>query len=202
MRDNRNNQNYEDRIQEMDKAKITLKTLLRGGDGLSEKQEEIRSIFMYLVSGGLTTLANLVCFYLFDYFVKAELNVVIFGKEFDMLLLINQVIAWFVAVIVAYVTNRAFVFVSNNSIIKEFLSFAAARIATLVTIELGLFSVMVMLCESVLKTPEDAVIFSIGGFTVTALFVVKIVNSVILVVANYVLSKIFVFKKTDKETNK
>lgn len=192
----------EDRIQEMDKARITLKTLLRGGDGLSEKQEEIRSIFMYLVSGGLTTLANLVCFYLFDYFVKAELNVVIFGKEFDMLLLINQVIAWFVAVIVAYVTNRAFVFVSNNSIIKEFLSFAAARIATLVTIELGLFSVMVMLCESVLKTPEDAVIFSIGGFTVTALFVVKIVNSVILVVANYVLSKIFVFKKTDKETNK
>lgn len=192
----------EDRIQEMDKAKITLKTLLRGGDGLSEKQEEIRSIFMYLVSGGLTTLANLVCFYLFDYFVKAELNVVIFGKEFDMLLLINQVIAWFVAVVVAYVTNRAFVFVSNNSIIKEFLSFAAARIATLVTIELGLFSVMVMLCESVLKTPEDAVIFSIGGFTVTALFVVKIVNSVILVVANYVLSKIFVFKKTDKETNK
>lgn len=192
----------EDSIQEMDKAKITLKTLLRGGDGLSEKQEEIRSIFMYLVSGGLTTLANLVCFYLFDYFVKAELNVVIFGKEFDMLLLINQVIAWFVAVIVAYVTNRAFVFVSNNSIIKEFLSFAAARIATLVTIELGLFSVMVMLCESVLKTPEDEVIFFIGGFTVTALFVVKIVNSVILVVANYVLSKIFVFKKTDKETNK
>lgn len=186
----------------MGKTKITLRTLLRGGDGLSEKQEEIRSIFMYLVSGGLTTLANLVCFYLFDYFVKAELNVVIFGKEFDMLLLINQVIAWFVAVIVAYVTNRAFVFVSNNSIIKEFLSFAAARIATLVTIELGLFSVMVMLCESVLKTPEDAVIFSIGGFTVTALFVVKIVNSVILVVANYVLSKIFVFKKTDKETNK
>lgn len=192
----------EDRIQEMDKARITLKTLLRGGDGLSEKQEEIRSIFMYLVSGGLTTLANLVCFYLFDYFVKAELNVVIFGKEFDMLLLINQVIAWFVAVIVAYVTNRAFVFVSNNSIIKEFLSFAAARIATLVTIELGLFSVMVMLCESVLKTPENTVMFSIGGFTVTALFVVKIVNSVILVVANYVLSKIFVFKKTDKETNK
>lgn len=192
----------EERIQEMDKAKITLKTLLRGGDGLTEKQEKIRSIFMYLVSGGLTTLANLVCFYLFDFFVKAELNVVIFGKEFDMLLLINQVIAWFVAVIVAYVTNRAFVFVSNNSIIKEFLSFAAARIATLVTIELGLFSVMVMLCESVLKTPEDAVIFSIGGFTVTALFVVKIVNSVILVVANYVLSKIFVFKKTDKETNK
>lgn len=192
----------EDRIQEMDKAKITLRTLLRGGDGLTEKQEKIRSIFMYLVSGGLTTLANLVCFYLFDYFVKAELNVVIFGKEFDMLLLINQVIAWFVAVVVAYVTNRAFVFVSNNSIIKEFLSFAAARIATLVTIELGLFSVMVMLCESVLKTPEDAVIFSIGGFTVTALFVVKIVNSVILVVANYVLSKIFVFKKTDKETNK
>lgn len=192
----------EDRIQEMDKARITLKTLLRGGDGLTEKQERIRSIFMYLVSGGLTTLANLVCFYLFDYFVKAELNVVIFGKEFDMLLLINQVIAWFVAVVVAYVTNRAFVFVSNNSIIKEFLSFAAARIATLVTIELGLFSVMVMLCENVLKTPEDAVMFSIGGFTVTALFVVKIVNSVILVVANYVLSKIFVFKKTDKETNK
>lgn len=192
----------EDRIQEMDKAKITLKTLLRGGDGLTEKQEKIRSIFMYLVSGGLTTLANLVCFYLFDYFVKAELNVVIFGKEFDMLLLINQVISWFVAVIVAYVTNRAFVFVSNSSIVKEFLSFAAARIATLVTIELGLFSVMVMLCESVLKTPEDEVIFSIGGFTVTALFVVKIVNSVILVVANYVLSKIFVFKKTDKETNK
>lgn len=185
----------EDRIQEMDKAKITLKTLLRGGDGLTEKQEKIRSIFMYLVSGGLTTLANLVCFYLFDYFVKAELNVVIFGKEFDILLLINQVIAWFVAVVVAYVTNRAFVFVSNNSIIKEFLSFAAARIATLVTIELGLFSVMVMLCESVLKTPEDAVMFSIGGFAVTALFVVKIVNSVILVVANYVLSKIFVFQE-------
>ena len=67
-------------------------------------------------------------------------------------------------------------------------------------IELGIFSIMIAICENVFNTPQDSTWFAIGAFAFTYLHLIKILNSVFVVVANYVLSKVFVFKKEDMKT--
>ena len=58
-----------------------IKTIIVGGEGLTEKQEKIRKLFMYLVSGCLTTAVNWICYVAFDKLVKADMMVDLFGKE-------------------------------------------------------------------------------------------------------------------------
>lgn len=177
---------------------MTLKQLFKGDDSLTPKQKSMREIFMYLFCGGVTTLVNLLSFGIFDYFVTAEKYVTFIKWEFDLYLLLNQTIAWVLAVIVAFITNRAFVFLSNGSILKEFMTFVGSRIATFFIIELGTFALLVMLCENALGIPKDTVMFTIFGFDCTWLFMIKLINSVVLVIVNYVLSKLFIFKRHEE----
>lgn len=177
-----------------------LRVLFKGSDKLTVKQEKYRQIFMYLFCGGVTTIVNIVAFAIFDLLVDKTIDVSIIGWNFDLLLLLNQTISWVLAVIVAFITNRLFVFLSDGSIVKEFMLFVASRIATFFIFELGTFALFIMLCENVFKYPQDDVALSIFGFDVTYLYVVKIVNSVILVIANYFLSKVFIFKRKNENS--
>ena len=160
------------------------------------KNSKTREIVMYLVCGAFTTAVNLLSFAIFDYFVKAEFYVTLLYWRFDLLLLLNNSIAWILAVISAFVTNRLLVFHSNGSVIKEFLTFTASRIITFLVFEVGTFALFVMICENVFGLPKDDVFFSIFGYDVTYLFTVKIINSILVVIVNYVLSKLFIFKVT------
>lgn len=103
------------------------------------------------------------------------------------------------SVIVAYITNRAFVFVSNGNYIKEFFIFATARIVSFFLVELGTFSLFLLLLENVMKIPQETHLFYVFQIDITALYVIKLMNSVILVILNFVMSKIFVFKKNDNK---
>ena len=174
-----------------------IKKIVFGDPSFTESQEKKRKLFMYLVSGGVTTVVNFASFLIFDLLVTAKLNVSVFGYAFDLMTLINQIIAWVIAVLVAYLTNRIFVFRSSGSVIKELLSFAAARVVSFLVIELGIFSIMIAVCENGFNTPQDSTWFAIGSFAFTYLHLIKILNSVFVVIANYVMSKIFVFKKED-----
>ena len=61
-----------------------IKTIVVGGKDLTEKQEKIRKLFMYLVSGGITTVVNWVCYVIFDKTVKASMPITVFGKEISL----------------------------------------------------------------------------------------------------------------------
>ena len=88
-------------------------------------------------------------------------------------------IAWFVAVIFAYVTNRIFVFESKEkNKFKEFIKFFVGRIATWL-FDAGFMFIFVTL----INWPTD---------------IMAIVSNVFVIIFNYILSKLFVFKK-DKE---
>ena len=52
-----------------------------------------------------------------------------------------------------------------------------------------------MFWENVVGYPKDTIAFSILGFDVTHLFIIKLINAVILVIVNYVLSKLLIFKR-------
>lgn len=93
--------------------------------------------------------------------------------------LIANVISWIICVLFAYATNRTLVFKSQNndmrSIGREFIQFISARVGTLILEELILF---------------------IG---ITCLhgdnMIVKLIGQVFVIILNYVLSKIWIFKK-------
>ena len=77
-----------------------------------------KEIIMYLVFGVLTTVVNIVVYY-------------IFSNLLHMNYLFSNAMAWFLSVLFAYVTNRKYVFDSkNNQIIKEAISFFSSRLAT------------------------------------------------------------------------
>lgn len=86
------------------------------------------------------------------------------------------ILSWITAVLFAYVTNKIFVFESKNkNIIKEFSEFVGARIMTL------LFEMLFMFVTVELIHINDRI--------------AKLIVQVFITILNYVLSKLFVFKK-------
>ena len=180
---------------------MNLKTIIFGGKELTEKQEKIRKLFMYLVSGGLTTVVNWVCYIAFDKLIQADMTVVLFSKPFSLKFIINQIVCWIIAVLVAYFLNRVTVFRSKGSILRELLTFFGARILSFLALELGVYSLMIWICVSVTGLPIDTPMavwqIFIWPFAFTYEYLCKLINAVFVVIANYVMSKLMVFKKKD-----
>lgn len=118
--------------------------------------------------GVCTTLVNLI--------TKWILLLTVFDSKVSLELQASIIISWIVSVFFAYITNRVFVFSSNNkNIFKEIISFFSSRIATLLL-------EMVIMFIFVTKLNLNVFIFTI-------------VTQVLVITLNYVFSKIFVFKK-------
>lgn len=137
---------------------------------LFKKYEEIIS---YLIIGVLTTLVNLV--------IKYALLFTIMDAKDALQLQISVIISWVGAVIFAYITNRKFVFKSENkNVLKEMISFFSSRVLTLL-LEMAIMWFFITL----LKLDSD-----------TYVVIFTIVVQVVVIVTNYILSKLFVFKKS------
>lgn len=151
---------------------------------IKELLKKYEELILYVVFGGLTTVVNFVAFWL--------LNKVL-GEE---LYLVNNVIAWFVSVVFAYVTNKLWVFESKSwapkILFKEVPEFFAARLFSLFVEEGGLWLF-------VDKMGFDKFSFSILGFEFTGKLIAKIVLAVIVVILNYFFSKFVIFAKKKKE---
>lgn len=134
-----------------------------------------KEIIMYLIFGVLTTAVNWVVYSLLVKLCGVNITV-------------SNIIAWFASVIFAFVTNKIWVFESKSWEIKlafkEFCSFVASRLATGVIEWVGL--------PLLVKLGVDQTIFGIEGF------VAKVIVSVIVVILNYVFSKLITFR-TKKE---
>lgn len=162
------------------------------------QNKKFQEIFWYLVFGVLTTIVNLVAFWILSKAFKVKWPVKIGSWDFDLFVLFINAIAWVVAVVFAFVTNKLFVFHSKGKVMKEFAAFVAARLFTFFAFELGLFSLSVMVMENACNMPQDDLWFSIFGFEINNIYIVKIFISVFVVVANYIFSKFFIFKKDKK----
>jgi len=92
---------------------------------------------------------------------------------------VSIVISWITSVIFAYITNKLFVFnAKNTNIIKEFLSFIIVRL-----ISLGVDYLIMYLLYDLLSWND---------------LVVKIIANIVVIVLNYIFSKLLVFKKEGK----
>ena len=100
----------------------------------------------------------------------------IFSKLLKINYLISNVLSWIVSVIFAYFTNRWFVFHSKEKKkFKEFIAFVSSRLLTLL-----LDSCLMIVGVDYLKIDD---------------LLTKILVQIIIVISNYILSKLIVFKK-------
>lgn len=137
--------------------------------------KKYKEIINYLIFGVLTTLVSLAVKYLLLFTVLKADN--------PVELQIAIIISWVIAVLFAYFTNRKYVFESTGeNKIKEFVSFVIARISTLL-LEMLIMWFFVTFLK--LNTDLWVVIFTL-------------ISQVAIIVGNYILSKLFVFKKVDK----
>lgn len=90
--------------------------------------------------------------------------------------IINSIISWTVAVLFAFITNKLFVFDSKRlkNIFRELVLFVLSRLSTLVINLAGMYVLI-----SLLKLNE---------------FISKAILSILVVILNYIFSKLFIFK--------
>lgn len=132
--------------------------------------KKYKEIINYLVVGVLTTIVSLVVYY--------GCVMTFLDPSNAIQLQIANILSWILAVTFAYFSNRKFVFESKNpNMLKEAISFVNARIVTLL---------MDMLCMFILVT-------CMGRSDKIA----KLVAQVVVTVANYIFSKLFVFQKNE-----
>ena len=124
-----------------------------------------KELIKYLIFGVLTTLVNILCFFILD--------------KFNIDIYINNTISWIVSVIFAFITNKLYVFESKSLdikiIFKEGTSFLGARI----------FSYFVDM---------GTIYLLFDGLRINKL-ISKVVSNIIVIIINYIFSKFIFKKK-------
>lgn len=127
--------------------------------------KKYKSLISYVFWGICTTVINIAAYYLL----------------YDLLNVANvpsTIIAWIIAVVFAYITNKIFVFDSRSfeikKIAREMISFFGCRFLT------GVMDVAIMY-------------FAVDIFELNAMLW-KIISNILVVILNYIAGKLIVFK--------
>ena len=128
--------------------------------------QKYKDVIPYAIFGVLTTLVNIASYW-------------ICAHALGMPVMASTIIAWILAVLFAYVTNRKWVFLSEakgrRAIVKEMLSFFACRLAT------GLVDWACMFLFVDVLHWNDVLI--------------KTGANILVIALNYIASKLIIFKK-------
>ena len=128
--------------------------------------KKYKEVLLYLFFGGLTTVISIGSYAFFD-------------VSMHMDPMVANIFSWILAVLFAYVTNRIWVFDSNaedmKGIIQEMFSFFGGRVATLLMEEVILYVGIKLLSMNSIA--------------------VKVAAQILVLIGNYLISKLFVFKK-------
>ncbi|MCC0703067.1 GtrA family protein [Clostridioides sp. ES-S-0049-02] len=119
---------------------------------------------LYLFFGALTVLINIIA-YLF------------FTRIINFTFLVSNSLAWSIAVLFSYITNKFFVFKSEKTeiffLLKEFVSFLSCRLFS------GFIEILLMYLMIDLLFLND--------------ILVKVITNIIVIILNFIFSKIVVF---------
>lgn len=125
-------------------------------------------LWSYLIFGGLTTLINLAVFnYLYIFMHITSYQVA-------------TIVAWVISVVFAFVTNKSYVFrtktTSSTQYLHELLIFFFYR------------SLSLLIDFAILKIGIDCLHSNV--------FLIKLIDNLVVIIINYVFSKIFIFRKS------
>ncbi len=132
------------------------------------EQKGYWEIFIYLFFGGLATVVNFVSFYIAMQLLGFSMPV-------------SNTISWICSVLFAFVTNKIWVFHSKSPnvlhLVIEFGKFVFYRVVSY-GMDMGAMLLMIQVMHM-----ND--------------YVAKIITQIIVVLANYIFSKLFIFKETE-----
>ncbi|MBP3657012.1 MAG: GtrA family protein [Clostridia bacterium] len=143
-----------------------------GLGGFCERLWNNTELVSYLFAGVATTLVNYVVYYIvtrpFGWLIPEA-----------MLTTVGTCIAWVLAVLFGYVVNKVFVFHTKSAtrmeLLREFGSFVAMRL-----VSFGMELALMFLTVDILGLND---------------LVMKLVINILVIIANYVFSKLFIFRK-------
>ncbi|MBR0427973.1 MAG: GtrA family protein [Clostridia bacterium] len=124
----------------------------------------------YLIFGALTTIVNIIAYAVLYYL-------------FHISNAVSNILAWIIGATFAYITNKLYVFNSKvntkKELLKELVYFYGCRLLTL-------------------AIDEGIMIVAVDKLGWNALLM-KIIANIIVIILNFVFSKILIFKKQDKK---
>lgn len=127
-----------------------------------------KAVVLYIFFGVVTTIINIGTYYIFSSILNIDY-------------LISNLIAWVFAILVAYITNKLYVFdsksFSKEIIIKELTSFIIARIFSLII--------------------DNVIMYVFVGLLDINDMIIKVASNFVVIILNYILSKFIIFKKKD-----
>lgn len=127
-----------------------------------------KEIINYLIFGILSTIVNLLTYYILIF--------TLFNSNNPIELQITNIISWIISVTFSYITNKIYVFQSNNeNITKEIIKFYSSRLTTL------FLDILLMFIFVTIFNLNDKII--------------KLIVAIIIIILNYILSKLIVFKQ-------
>lgn len=141
----------------------------------NDNYPKYREFILYLIFGFLTFLLDFSVFWILSLFIDLS--------QSEIILHVCSVFATAIAITFAYITNRKIVFKSNNherkAFLNEMVEFFVARIFTMLLAEI-LLQIMVFnfFIEEVIS---------------------KVFVNVIVIVLNYIFSKLFIFNIKEKK---
>ena len=136
-----------------------------------------REVILYLIFGGLTTVVDFglssLLYFFWEDVISANLFLV-HGVD---------VLGWIAAVLFAFITNRIWVFQSRKTgflpIMGELFSFAGGRVVTFLL--------------------QEGVVLLFFNLMKMNYYLVRIIAAVLVIILNYIISKLFVFRKKKDE---
>ena len=133
---------------------------------IKELYKKYKEIIMYLIFGGLTTLVNIVSY-------------AILARLLNIETVTSTIVALIISILFAYITNKIFVFESktNNKkdLTREIISFFACRALS------GVMDVVIMYVTVDVWHFND--------------IIMKVISNIIVIIVNYVFSKLIIFRK-------
>ncbi len=180
---------------------------------MKELWQKYREIVVYIVVGGLTTVFCFVVLWILTNLVLGADRVANNGA----LNIFVQSVDWLAGVLFAYPLNRKWVFKSKNPhIIAELLGFAGSRVSTWIldALVMVMFATMwkpiwfikwvLEICGQKVEMVDgiESAVISFMSFNMTTSldnlnywFVKIFISSVLVMIVNYIFSKLLIFKK-------
>lgn len=136
---------------------------------IHELYVKYEEILVYLVVGGMTTVVSWAAKFLWNFLFFENTSYPTATQNFVL-----STVCWVAGVIFAFFTNRKYVFKSHGTMLKEAPKFVASRISTYIL---------------------DVLIMQGCGLLRINVYIGTLVSAILVIILNYVFSKLFVFKK-------
>ncbi len=136
-------------------------------DKIKQLWIKYEEIIAYLIVGVLTTMVSWGAKFLANFLLFEGTLYPTSGQN-----LILSIINWTAGVVFAYFANRKYVFKSHEPVLKEAPKFVLSRVSTLIL---------------------DTIVMQVLGALGVDVVVATLISSVLVIIGNYVFSKLFVF---------